>query len=317
MGRPEPLWQAMNCNSLMIGVGCVLAGISAAMVHGNADLLPSIICVIFVIFAQLAGNCYYKYCDIKSHQPETLGALDSKDLLYNNGVDRLLFYKVFAIAMALLALMTGCSLMAFGGIWVLMIGAFVVIAGWLMVGGLMPIAHTPWTPVFTFILFGPITVISTCLVQLLHDNPDPISWFDLSPAVYKCVVMGFLAANVNLAYTYVNSHFSRSRGDFTFTASFGTKATRGMFLINSLLAFFVASLSYFDHVIDRRDIIFLSASVCLLINIYIWWRMEHKPEYPHVKVETLANFNVLLMGILSLISAYIVGMPDTSVLKVF
>lgn len=316
MGRPEPLWQALNCNSLMTGIGCVFAGISAALVHGNADFMPSVVCVIFVIFAQLAANSYYKYYDLKSHEPQTNGALDSRELLYS-GHDKLLFYKIISMSLALFALMAGCCIMAFGGLWVLLIGIFLVVAGWLMVGGWMPLAHTPWTPLFTFILFGPVTVICTCLVELFHDNPDPINWFDLSPAIYKCLVMGILAANVNLVYTYVYSRRSRTRGDFTFTASFGKKTTRLMFLINSLVAFIVAFLSYLDLAIGRRWIILSSASIVLLLNIYIWWRMKHQPEYPHVKLETIANFNVLLMGILSLIAAYIVGVADTSRMEIF
>lgn len=317
MGRPEPLWQAMNCNTLMVGVGCVLAGISAAMVHGNADFLPSAICVIFVIFAQLSANCYFKYSDLKAHEPETKGALDGKDLIYNNGVDRLLFYKIFAFSMGLFALMAGCCIMALGGIWVLVIGIFVIITAWLLVSGPMPLAVTPWAPVFTFILFGPITVISTCIVQLLHDNPDPISWFDLSPAFYKCILMGFMATNANLAYTYVNSRYSRSRGDQTFTTSFGVKRTRTVFLVNSIISFLIVFLAYVDKHIGYRWVSLLAGGICLLLNIYIWWRMKNAPVHSHITVTTLADFNVLLMGILSIIAAHAIGLPDTSRLIIF
>lgn len=51
-------------SSLMLGIGAVLAGMAAAELHGNLEFLPATLCLLFVIFLQLAGNYYYLYYDI-------------------------------------------------------------------------------------------------------------------------------------------------------------------------------------------------------------------------------------------------------------
>lgn len=53
-------------SSLMLGAGAVLSGMAAAALHGNFELLPATLCLLFAIFMQLAGNYYYLYYD-ESH----------------------------------------------------------------------------------------------------------------------------------------------------------------------------------------------------------------------------------------------------------
>lgn len=48
----------------MMGIGCVLMGTACAAIHGNTEVLPATLCIIFVVFMQMAANFYYRYYDV-------------------------------------------------------------------------------------------------------------------------------------------------------------------------------------------------------------------------------------------------------------
>ena len=107
MYRSDPLWKALAFPSLMMGIGAVLAGNSSAQVHGNAEFFPATICLVFVIFAQLAANCYTRYREVLYSMGYDASLPIRKANNTTPGYDKAMFYRVFSFGLALMSLMAG------------------------------------------------------------------------------------------------------------------------------------------------------------------------------------------------------------------
>lgn len=110
--------------------------------------------------------------------------------------------------------------------------------------------------------------------------------------------------------------YKESLGD-TFTATFGRKPTRILFLVNSFLAFGVYVWAAFYLSLDNFWLAAAPSVICLIINIYIWWQMKYRPKYKLINLIILASLNVLIIGVLASIVAAFVGIPDDSHMQVF
>lgn len=316
MGQREPLWKALSFSSLMLGIGAVMGGNAAAQIHGNEEFLPASICILFVIFAQLSANAYHRYAALSllsgESQKLTMTQLDK-----NSGNRDLLFYKVFSFGLGLLAFMVGCTLIMRGGLWALGAAVIVGVLGWGVVGGKRPLLLTTWGFAFTFILFGPVAVITTTMLQSAHTPSDLVSWFDISPALFMSVTIGLMAANANLVFVYGSYFKQKKLMRETFPAVYGRRATRNLYLINSILAagFFIISCFYLK--LDYPAIGAIPAILCFVVNLYIWRMMKKSPSYKLLSLANWACFNVLLMGVVASICAMFVGIPSDSQLQIF
>lgn len=199
MAERIPLWKKLNLSSLMIGVGCVIAGMGAASLYGNLKILSGTLCMVFAAFSQLSANMANRYYD----ERHALGAGIDQKISAKRQPTATSMLKECAVAMFLLAIMVGLAILTMCGWWVLPIGIFIVVAGWLCSNGETPLMRTPLSPLVAFFLFGPVCVISSYLVQTIPDALHPIGWYDVQPAVYIGIAFGFLAANANIVYNYV------------------------------------------------------------------------------------------------------------------
>lgn len=208
--------------------------------------------------------------------------------------------------------MVGFGLIWMSGWWVLVVGIAVMILAWFSCGGNMPLLRTQYGILISFILFGPLCVITTSLVQSSHETRQMYNWFDLGPAIYMSVAIGFMAANANLLYGYSSYLTDLRNSKMTFVTTYGRKATRVLFLINGLLYTAVSVLMCVNLHLDLSGLYMIPTAICFIIDIYIWWKMSHTPRYKLTKLIPLGTFNVLLMGLLSLIVFMITGVPDDS-----
>ena len=61
----------------------------------------------------------------------------------------------------------------------------------------------------------------------------------------------------------------------------------------------------------------LPPALTFIINIYIWIQMRRLPRYKLSRLRTVANLNVLLLGLLAMIIFLIISTPDDSVKTYF
>lgn len=312
--RESSIWKAFNIPSLMMGVGTVFAGTASADIHGNLDIPLAILCLLFVIFAQFALTSYHRYHD--DHTPiGPDGKRIGKD--FTGASDRQLYYKVCATGVGMLAAMAGFGIIAVGGWFFALIALVIVFSSWLMVGGANPIFWTPWSTVISFLIFGPVGVMSVSLLQSGHEAHTLFNWFDISPAVYMSVAMGFLAVTSNLLINYSTYDFDSRHGHHTYAVMFGLKKTRGVVFFCGVVG--AASLVWASFKLSTTNVVapMVPAVTLFLINTWIWWRLDKADPVEMVLLERLSYFNMLLTGILALCVGEFFGVPDDSYMRVF
>lgn len=313
MTANKSLWSKISGSSQFMGAGSVLAGSAAAALHGNFELLPASLCLLFVFLAQLSGNLYLRLHD---NEHNLGGNVDQRIHEAAPSIDPA-FLSAATNGTGLLAAMVGIALTGMGGWWILLIGGLILLISWLTFGGAHPLIRTPYSILSTFILFGPICVITTSYMQSSHEATLTSLWFDLWPAIIMSIPVGMLAVNSNLAYNYVSmySHLRNSRSSFT--TEFGRKNTRLLFLIFSLAAGLIPPLRtiYFDSIQCYLEIVV--GLIVTAINIYIWYQMKHLPRYREYEIINLTNFNMFLFGALEMAIYIFAGVPDDSRLQFF
>lgn len=308
-----PLFSKARFSSLLMGIGAVLAGTACASLVGQSELIPATMCLLFVIFAQQGANFYYRYLDLTRNSG---GDIDRR-IITKDKTAGSTFLKECAIAMFLLALMVGFTIASMGGWWTIVVGIFVFFAAWLTCGGSNPLLRTPFGVVCSFILFGPVCVIGTCLLQIVHEANERTVWTDLIPSLYMSVVIGLMCINATLLYGYANYTTDLRNSKVTLVGAIGRKAGRWLFLINGFLYTGVTVWMCLQLNLRLNGVDMLPSLICLLIDIYIWWQMRVRPRYQYYQLIDLGNFNVFLMGLLSYIIFEITGVPDLSRLTFF
>lgn len=297
----------------MMGTGSVLAGTACAALHGNTEILPASLCLIFVVFVQMAGNFYYRYYDITN----SANGAATQRFAGHSSKDSASILKECSFASALLAGMSGLTLAAMGGVWVLSVGIFTSLIIWLTVGGSLPLLRTPYGILCPFILFGPICVISTSLIQSMHEASEPLNWFDITPSLYMAIVMGLMCVNATMLYSYSSYYADKRIHKETFVATVGRKMARLVFLGNSIVCTAVTIAMCLQLHIAVNGLDMLPSAICFIIDIYIWWQMKNMPRYQLRTLVDIGNFNVLLMGLLSFLIFELTGTPDDSTLTFF
>lgn len=290
----------------MVGAGCTLAGMGAASLYGNLKVLPATLCLCFAAFAQLSANMANRYFDERNFLG---GSIDQKISTEPQPTASWML-KECAVSMFLLAIMVGLAILTMCGWWVLPIGIFIIIAGWMCCNGAAPLMRTPFSPFIAFVMFGPVCVISTYLVQTVPDAIRPVGWDEVEPAVYISVAYGLLAANSNIVYNYAQyySHLRNCRSSLV--TEIGRRNSRFLFLVLSVLMFCTALVMCLTLDLHLRGLDFSPAFVALGINIYIWYKMRTLPRYQLPQLIDVANFNVLITALLCFIIFSITGRPD-------
>lgn len=173
--------------SLLLGAGAVLAGLAASVLRGGVVLMPAVMTLLCTIFFQLAANIYYGYLSGSAIAKKSGEPVEERYLVMRT------ISNVFAI------LSVTCAFPIFTHIrwYAILYIALILATLHFYLSGRKPLINTPWAPAVTFILFGPLAVSGTALVQNMA-SPD---WL---PIVVYTLISGMLAVNVRLSMTLIH-----------------------------------------------------------------------------------------------------------------
>lgn len=318
--------------SLLLGTGSVLAGCAAAVVHGNLEVLAAILCLFFVWAAQLGSNVGHRFYDYKNGNIRRITTIPGEYVGSGfAGITTYTLLKETTYALSVLATMFGIALASFAGWWAFFFGIIIAFVAYLNNFSPFPIVRTPAGPVVTFLLFGPMCVIGTCLIQSQDGAEMILNWFDLEPAVYIGLAMGFLAANVHLCYLYMTYPFDIDTGVRTLLTRYGNKGVVPLFIVNTLLGTFFLGMLAVDITFSCPWLIWGVCAVPLLYNLaalVIMCRtklisasgrtVEENDRLSSVNSRSalLTDVGFAVTGLLLFIVCLLSGTPDDSV-KVF
>lgn len=161
--RVNPWIEAMRLRTLPVSAAGVLAGCAVALCYDNFYWLPALICLVFALVAQIVSNFANEYFDFKN-------GLDRKGRQgFRRGVTEG-DIKPDSMKRAMIILMTadcilGCTLIYWGGFWLIPVGILIAVAAFAYSAGPWPFSHHGLGDEAVIIFYGIVPVMFTAYVQ--------------------------------------------------------------------------------------------------------------------------------------------------------
>lgn len=272
--------------SLIISAGAVMGGLTASVIRGGITIFPAIMTLIFAFLLQISANLYHGYFDLRYGAGENISGMRDRDMRSLN-TSRVQLLRIVANGFGILTVTAGLSLFSFIG-W-LGVGYFamIVVLLYFYFAGPKPVMRTKWSIGFTFLLFGPICVSGTALIQNMHNN-------DWLPIIVYSLIIGLLAANAHIAVQYLRYEEDLINDKETLVTSKGG-LTRYVYLINAALvtAILIIRPTAVDFVTPWIGIII---GICLLVSsLWVFSHMHKDPKSISRMVRTVTMYQYILV----------------------
>jgi len=223
----SPWIEAMRLRTLPVSVAGVLAGTGCAAFRNGFSVVPMLICLAFAIIAQIASNFANEYYDYKN-------GLDKKGREgFRRGVTEgdIRPESMRQATFLLLAFdaLLGCSLIYYGGWWLITVGVAVAVFAMAYSTGPYPLSHHGLGDIAVVIFFGFVPVVFTEYVQTGILRFSTVTFF-------TSLAVGLMAANVLIVNNYRDCDDDRAVGKHTTVVIFGRKAMATVYLLNGAIA---------------------------------------------------------------------------------
>ena len=223
----NPWIEAMRLRTLPVSVAGVAAGTGCAIFHHGFSIIPMLICLLFAVCAQIASNFaneYYDYkngFDRKGREGFRRGVTEGD--ISPAAMKRASFMLLFFDALL------GCSLIYYGGWWLIAVGVAVALFALGYSTGPYPLSHHGLGDVAVVIFFGFVPVIFTEYVQTQV-------WYLSGVTLCSALAVGLMAANVLIVNNYRDRDDDMAVGKHTTVVIFGRRVMASVYLINGLIA---------------------------------------------------------------------------------
>lgn len=175
----------MRLRTLPVGAACVIVGVGLAMLDGTFRWLPAVICLIFALMCQIASNFANEYYDYKngSDAPGRVGPRRG----VTEGDITPQAMKAAAYGTLAAACVLGCSLIVWGGWWMVLAGAFIALFCIAYSAGPMPLSRVGMGQAAVMVFFGIVPVTLTYYLQ------TGVITYD---SLLLGIAIGFLGSNI-------------------------------------------------------------------------------------------------------------------------
>ena len=219
--------EAMRLRTIPVSIAGVITGTALAIWKGEFSLLPALLCLVFAISAQIASNFGNEYYDFVNGMDKKGREGFRRGVTEGDITPKAMKYATFL--MLGMAALTGCSLLLFGGWWLLPVGLCVMIAALAYSTGPYPLSHHGLGDLTVVIFFGVVPVTLTFWLQTEQ-------WCELEILLGTSVSVGLMAANVLIVNNYRDMDDDRDVGKNTTVVLFGRKVMGTVYLISGILA---------------------------------------------------------------------------------
>lgn len=222
--------EAMRLRTLPVSVAGVLAAVALSEIYGCFKLLPSLVCLLFAVLAQIASNFANEYFDYR-------GGLDRKGRVGpRRGVtegditpEAMLRATIATLGAACAA---GCLLIIWGGWELVPVGLLVAGGVFAYSAGPYPLSHHALGEVAVVLFFGIIPVNMTYYIM---SHQFGLAIFMVSLGI------GLMGANILLVNNYRDIDDDRAAGKHTLATVFGGKFASTLYLLNGWVAMALAA----------------------------------------------------------------------------
>lgn len=232
MGKKTKAWiEAMRLRTLPVSVAGVVAGGGCAAYFNSFRPVPFLICMLFAVMAQIVSNFANEYFDFRNgldhkgregfRRGVTEGDISPNAMLRAT------------ICLLLAACAVGCTLIIWGGWWLIAVGLAIAIFALAYSAGPWPLSHHGLGDIAVVIFFGIVPVMLTTYVQTG-------SWDMWKLTLPISVAIGLMGSNVLIVNNYRDADDDRAVGKRTTVVILGRKTMGIVYFANGIIAVVLA-----------------------------------------------------------------------------
>ena len=229
--------EAARPRTLPVSLAGVAAGVGLTLADGaQLKAAPALLCALFALLAQVASNFANEYFDFKAgiDRPGRVGP--RRGVTEGDITPAAMRCALFATLAA--AAVAGCSLIYWGGWWLLAAGVVIMLGALAYSAGPYPLSRHGLGEIAVEVFFGLVPVGLTYYIQT---GGYSLGVFVMSKA------LGLLAANILAVNNYREIDDDRAAGKVTQATLIGPAATRSLYLAR--------------------------AAAGVLMTLALWWRL--------------------------------------------
>lgn len=250
--------EAMRLRTLPVSLAGVIMAWGFCFLYDNFNLIPAVLCLLFALLAQIASNFANEYYDFKSGLDRKGREGPRRGVTEGDITPQAMKFATFGTLA--LACVIGCSLIYYGGWWLLPIGIFIALGVMAYSTGPYPLSHHGLGEVAVLFFFGIIPVTLTYYVQSLQWSLD---------VLLASISIGLMGANVLIVNNYRDHDDDKEVGKRTLAVIFGRSAVSNLYLFNGYIAVALMGVTWMSMPIWAWAIPILY----LIAHTAIWWQL--------------------------------------------
>jgi len=217
--------EAMRLRTLPVSVAGVIFAAALALADGVFRPLPVIICLLFAVLAQIASNFANEYFDFRDGLDRPGRTGPRRGVTEGDITPRAM--RNAAIGTLGVAALAGCTLIHWGGWWLIAAGTLIVAGALAYSAGPYPLSRHGWGEVAVIVFFGIAPVTLTYYLQAGTVTADV--WL-------SSVSAGLLGANVLIVNNYRDREEDAAVGKRTLAVIFGPRFASTLYIVNDIAA---------------------------------------------------------------------------------
>ena len=251
--------EAMRPRTLPVSAAGVLTATGFAIWQGKFKLIPSILCFIFALLAQIVSNFANEYYDYK-RGTDKKGRVGPKRGVTEGTISPVKMRNVTYATLAL-ACIIGSALIPYAGWWLIIAGVFIAIFAVAYSTGPYPLSYHGLGDIAVLVFFGLVPVNLTYYLQAGQWNLN---------VFLASVSIGLLAVNVLLVNNYRDMEDDKEAGKNTTVVIFGRKAASTLYLFNGYIAMaLLAPVSLLQLTVLN----FITLIIYLVLHTITWYKL--------------------------------------------
>lgn len=216
--------EAMRLRTLPVSVSGVIVAAALSLVYGTVNWTVLGLCLIFAVLAQIASNFANEYFDFKAGI-DAPGRVGPRRGVTEGDITPGAMKAATFVTLGL-ACLVGCSLIYWGGWWLIAAGLVIAVGALAYSAGPFPLSRNALGEVAVIFFFGIVPVNLTLYVE-----GAPWAWSTFAVSVG----VGLMAANVLLVNNYRDVEDDVAVNKRTLAAVFGRNFASTLYLINGWL----------------------------------------------------------------------------------
>ena len=226
MSKKIKTWvEAVRVRTLPVSIAGVLSGAACAVTTGQYQILPIILCLLFAILAQTASNFANEYYDFRAGFDKA-GREGPRRGVTEGDITPSSMRTATFVTLGL-ACGVGCSLIYWGGWWLIAVGLLIAIGVMAYSTGPYPLSHHGLGEIAVMIFFGIIPVNFTCYLATGSFS---------TLFVISSVITGLMGTSVLLVNNYRDQPDDAAVGKRTLAVIFGTRFASLFYMFNGIVA---------------------------------------------------------------------------------